>query len=183
MKRKRCASSESNALSKTHPNRYDFKEKLKEVQPIYTFNTTATNLWIYMHSVPLIYQHAGYIHRKHHQRPDTHIPSHHCRCFCWWTHVFESSTSSSSAYELYHTYYAASPRMQCYWVVWEELHQLSTPQFMLNSPQKYVAPSIKTNKIHFLYRHCLLCWSNFMSVISFLFSKCLHEYDKVKRLF
>lgn len=45
----------------------------------------------------------------------THTTSHHCRCFCWWTHVFESSSSSSSssgAYELYHTYYVVSPRMQ-----------------------------------------------------------------------
>lgn len=143
----------SDALSKTHPNRYDFKEKLKEVQPIYTFNTTATNLWIYTY-IYTVYQ--------------------------WYTSMQVTYTENTNN-DLIHTYHLTPLplfllmntrfwkfQQQRVWVVSYILcclpthamlpsclrraaylycyTQLSAPQFMLNSPQNYVVLSVNLIK-------------------------------------
>lgn len=127
MKRKICASSESwMRFEKTHPNRYDFKEKLKEVQPIYTFNTTATNFWIYICTVYHCYTSMQVIYTENTMNDLIHT---------YHLTPMPLFLLMNTRFWKFHRVWVVSYLLYCF-------TQLSSPQFMLNSPQSYVVLSV-----------------------------------------
>lgn len=64
-----------------------------------------------MHIVPLLHQHAGYIHRNHHHQPDTHIYPHTTAVVSADEHTFLKVPPAARMSCIIHIMLAASPRI------------------------------------------------------------------------